>query len=52
MFDKIEVYDYFNVTAKTFERWKKSGDIKVHSVGGKDYVLKNEIDDRLKDKQD
>ena len=52
VWSKPEVCDYYNITAKTFERWKKSGEIKVRSVGGKDYVLKKDMDDRLKDKQD
>ena len=52
MWSKNDVCYYFGITPKTFERWKKSGEIKVRSVVGKDYILIKDMDDKLKDKQD
>ena len=37
----------FDVSTKTFERLKKSGEIKVTSIGGSDYVAKKDMLDRL-----
>ena len=37
----------FDVSTKTFERLKKSGEIKVTTIGGSDYVAKKDMLDRL-----
>lgn len=37
-------------TDELFERLKKSGEIKVSTIGGSDYVLKEDMIDRLQGK--
>tara|TARA_B110000285_G_scaffold170263_1_gene190529 strand:- start:49 stop:426 length:378 start_codon:yes stop_codon:yes gene_type:complete len=48
VWSKAQVVSYFDISAKTFERWKASGEIKVKTIGGKDYCLLTDLKDRLK----
>lgn len=47
---KKEVCDYFNISAKTFERWGSSGEIRVIKIGGKDYCRLIDLKDRFRDR--
>lgn len=53
MWSKRDVCYYFDISSKTFERWKASGEIKVKQVGGKDYCriidLKSRVMERDED---
>ena len=44
---KAQVVSYFDISAKTFERWKASGEIKVKTIGGKDYCRLIDLKKRL-----
>ena len=50
-YKKQKFCDDFDVSTKTFERLKKSGEIKVSTIGGSDYVLKEDIIDLFKGKK-
>ena len=50
VWSKTEVCDYFGWTAKTFERSKKAGEIRVVKVGGKDYCRLTDLKDRFRDR--
>ena len=47
VWDKQEFCSYFKVSDKTFERWKKKGEIPVKPMGGKDFVVKAQLKDRF-----
>ena len=46
MWKKEKAVDYLDVSTKTFERWKKNGDIRVKTIGGTDFVFKSDIMDK------
>ena len=48
VWSKAQVVSYLDISAKTFDRWKASGEIKVKTIGGKDYCLLTDLKDRLK----
>ena len=50
VWSKKEVCRYFDFDAKSFERYKKSGELKVKSIGGKDYCLLTDLKDRFRDR--
>jgi len=47
---KKEVCSYFDIDAKSFERYKKAGELKVKSIGGKDYCRLIDLKDRFRDR--
>ena len=47
VWSKAQVVSYLDISAKTFDRWKASGEIKVKTIGGKDYCLLTDLKDRL-----
>jgi hypothetical protein len=47
-YDKKEWCVEYKKSPKTFERWKKSGEIKVTTIGGSDYVLIEDMHARFK----
>jgi hypothetical protein len=47
VWSKAQVVSYFDISPKTFERWKASGEIKVKTIGGKDYCRLIDLKDRL-----
>ena len=53
LWSKKDVCYYFDITPKTFERWKASGEIKVKEIRGKDYCniidLKSRVMERDED---
>ena len=50
VWSKKEVCRYFDITTKTFERWKKSGEIKVTEFGGKNFYRLIDLKDRFRDR--
>ena len=52
LWTKKNVCDYFEISSKTFERWKKDGEIKVKKVGGKDYCELLSLKDRFRDRRE
>mgnify|MGYP006120090339 CR=1 FL=1 len=50
VWSKKEVTEYFGISDKTFERWKKDGEIKAKRIGGKDYCRLIDLKDRLRDR--
>jgi len=53
VWSKSEVMDYFGISSKTFERHKKTGDLPVFQLGGKDFcsrvTLKEKASNQIKD---
>ena len=47
---KKDVCYYFDISPKTFERWKASGEIKVKEIRGKDYCSIIDLKKRLMDR--
>ena len=47
---KKEVCSYFDIEPKTFERYKKAGEIRVVSLRGKDYCRLIDLKDRFRDR--
>ena len=47
---KKDVCYYFDISPKTFERWKASGEINVKQMRGKDYVKIIDLKKRLMDR--
>ena len=52
LWSKQDVCFYFGISTKTFERWKKSGEIKVEDIGGKDYCKIINLKRRVMDKDE
>ena len=50
VWSKKQVCDYFDISAKTFERWRSSGEIRVVKVGGKDFCRLIDLKDRFRDR--
>jgi len=50
VWSKKEVCDYFNISAKTFDRWGSSGEIRVVKIGGRDYCRLIDLKDRFRDR--
>ena len=49
---KKEVCAYFDIEPKTFERYKKAGEIRVVSLRGKDYCRLIDLKDRFRDREE
>ena len=47
VWSKAQVVSYFDISPKTFERWKASGEIKGKTIGGKEYCRLIDLKDRL-----
>ena len=50
VWSKKQVCDYFDISAKTFERWKEKGEIRVVKMGGKDFCRLKDLKDRFRDR--
>lgn len=50
VWSKEEVCDYFGISTKTFERWKKEGEIKVMQIKSKDYCRLIDLKDMFRDR--